>query len=78
MCLAIPVRVIAVRDGASATVDIGGVQKDISTTLLDGLSVGDYVILHAGFALSRLDRDEAERTLALLEELETAVPGRAL
>lgn len=77
MCLAIPVKVIAVHDGASATVDIGGVQKDISTALLDGLSVGDYVILHAGFALSRLYPDEAERTLALLEELETAAPGRA-
>ena len=77
MCLAIPVRVIALRDGAAATVDIGGVQKDISTALLDGLSVGDYVILHAGFALSRLDPEEAERTLALLEELETAAPGRA-
>ncbi len=77
MCLAIPVRVIAVRDGASATVDIGGVQKDISTALLDDLSEGDYVILHAGFALSRLDPVEAERTLALLEELQTATPGRA-
>ncbi len=77
MCLAIPVRVIAVRDGAEATVDIGGVQKDISTALLDDLSEGDYVILHAGFALSRLDPVEAERTLALLEELETSAPGRA-
>lgn len=77
MCLAIPVRVVAVRDGPSATVDIAGVQKDISTALLDGLAVGDYVILHAGFALSRLDPDEAERTLALLEEMETAAPGRA-
>ncbi len=77
MCLAIPVRVMAVQDGASATVDLGGVQKDISTALLEDLLVGDYVILHAGFALSRLDPDEAERTLALLEELETAAPRRA-
>ncbi len=77
MCLAIPVRVIAVRDGASATVDIGGVQKEISTALLDDLSVGDYVILHAGFALSRLDPVEADRTLALLEEMETSAPERA-
>ncbi len=77
MCLAIPVEVIAVRDRASATVDIGGVQKDISTALLDDLSVGDFVILHAGFALSRLDPEEAERTLALLEELEAAAPGKA-
>ena len=77
MCLAIPVRVTALRDGAAATVDIGGVQKDISTALLDGLSVGDYVILHAGFALSRLDSEEAERTLALLQELEATAPGRA-
>ena len=76
MCLAIPVKVIAVRDEASATVDIGGVQKDISTALLHDLVVGDYVILHAGFALSRPDPDEAERTLALLEEMETAAPGR--
>ncbi len=68
---------VALSDGAAATVDVGGVQKDISTALLDDLSVGDYVILHAGFALSRLDRGEAERTLALLEELETAAQGRA-
>ena len=76
MCLAVPTKVIAVRDGASATVDICGVQKDISTALLEDLSVGDYVILHAGFALSRLDPEEAERTLGLLEELETASRGR--
>jgi hydrogenase expression/formation protein HypC len=46
-------------------IDLDGVQKEISLELLDGVEVGDYVILHVGYALTRLDPDEAERTLAL-------------
>lgn len=74
MCLAIPVKVIALGGGESATVDMGGVQKDVSIALLNDVSVGDFVILHAGFALSRLDPEEAERTLALLGELDAVAP----
>ena len=65
MCLAIPVRVVELRDEATAIVDLGGIRKEISLALVDGVEVGDYVILHVGYALARLDPGEAERTLAL-------------
>jgi hydrogenase expression/formation protein HypC len=48
-----------------AIVDLDGIRKEISLALVDGVGVGDYVILHVGYALARLDADEAERTLAL-------------
>ncbi len=68
---------IALRDGDLATVDLGGVRKDVSVALLDEVTIGDYVILHVGYALSRMDPDEAERTLALLAELDAAAPRSA-
>ena len=73
MCLALPVRVVEIGNGADsdrAVVDLGGVRKEISLALLDGVQVGDYVILHVGYALSRLDPEEAEKTLALFAELD--------
>jgi hydrogenase expression/formation protein HypC len=65
MCLAIPVRVVELRDDATGIVDLDGIRKEISLALVDGVAVGDYVILHVGYALARLDPDEAARTLAL-------------
>ena len=75
MCLAIPVKVIAVGGAAApdwALVDLGGVKKEISLALLDDVMVGDYVILHVGYALSKLDPEEAEKTLALFSEMNEA------
>lgn len=69
MCLAIPVKVVELGAGDTAIVDLGGVRKEISLALLADVQVGDYVILHVGYALSKLDPDEAERTLALFAEL---------
>jgi hydrogenase expression/formation protein HypC len=69
MCLAIPVRVVELMEGDHATVDVGGVRKEISLALVDGIAVGDYVILHVGYAIQKLDPEEAERTLALFAEL---------
>ena len=72
MCLALPVKVVEVGVGPAgdlAIVDLGGVKKEISLALLDGVKVGDYVILHVGYALSKLDPEEAEKTLALFSEL---------
>ena len=65
MCLAIPVRVVELHDEQMATVDLDGIRKEISLALVDDVRVGDYVILHVGYALARLDPEEAERTLAL-------------
>ena len=65
MCLAIPVRVVEITDGDNAVVDLDGVRKSISLALVDDVQVGDYVILHVGYALTKLDPEEAARTLAL-------------
>ena len=69
MCLAIPVRVVELLGEATAIVDLDGIRKEISLALVDGVQVGDYVILHVGYALSKLDPEEAERTLALFAAL---------
>lgn len=69
MCLAIPVKVVELREGEQALVDVGGVRKEISLALVDGVAVGDYVILHVGYAIQKLDAEEAEKTLALFAEL---------
>lgn len=68
MCLAIPVRVVELVGDDQAVVDLDGVRKEISLSLVDGVQVGDYVILHVGYALTRLDPEEAERTLALFAQ----------
>ena len=65
MCLAIPAKVTELKEDDLATVDFGGVRKQISLSLIDGVGVGDYVIVHTGFALSKLDPKEAEETLEL-------------
>jgi hydrogenase expression/formation protein HypC len=69
MCLALPALVTELRPDEMALVSLGGVTKEISLALTDGVAVGDYVVVHVGYALARLDRDEAERTLALLAEM---------
>lgn len=72
MCLGIPVKVIEV-NGQIAVVEVGGARRDVSLMLLDDVRPGDWVILHAGFAIQKMDEGEAEKTLALLREL----PGAA-
>jgi hydrogenase expression/formation protein HypC len=68
MCLAIPVEVLEILPDDRAVVSLDGVRKDISIALLDAVQPGDFVILHVGYALSRLDPEEARKTLALLAE----------
>jgi hydrogenase expression/formation protein HypC len=65
MCLAIPAKVVELRAGDQAVIDLGGVRKDISLALVENVAPGDYVIVHVGYALQKLDTGEAERTLAL-------------
>lgn len=69
MCLAIPVQVVELLPAQQALIDLGGVRKQISTALLDSVAVGDYVILHVGYAIGKLDQEEALRTLAMFGEL---------
>lgn len=75
MCLAIPTRVVELLPDSQALVDLGGVRKVISLELVDDVAVGDYVIVHVGYALTRLDPDEAARTLALMAEAGIDVGG---
>ena len=69
MCLAIPARVAEILENDMAIVDLGGVRKEISLALVDDVAAGDYVIVHVGYALNRLDPEEAEKTLALFAEI---------
>lgn len=76
MCLALPARVVELRENELGVVDLGGVRKEISLALLDDVQLGDYVIVHVGYALSRLDTEEAEATLRLFAEMgEMAADG---
>jgi len=65
MCLALPALVVALTPPDAALIDIDGVRKRISLELVEGVKAGDYVIVHVGYALARLDAEEAQRTLAL-------------
>jgi len=69
MCLAIPVRVMQRLENDDALIDAGGVRKRVSLALVPDAAEGDYVIVHVGYAISRLDPMEAERTLALFGEV---------
>lgn len=79
MCLAIPAQVTQLIDPENAVVDMGGVRKAISIALVDEVCVGDYLIVHAGYALNRLDPEEATETLRLIAELsemaDDEIPG---
>ncbi|MEA2374310.1 MAG: hydrogenase expression/formation protein HypC [Thermoleophilaceae bacterium] len=75
MCLAIPGRLVEIVDEANrlAKVDVAGVRRNVNIALLDsdgdGVQPGDWVLIHVGFALSKVDEDEALATLKLLEEM---------
>ena len=68
MCLAIPAQVVEVAgSGETAVVSVGGVRKAISLALVEGVNAGDFVLVHVGYALSKVSELEAERTLSLLD-----------
>jgi hydrogenase expression/formation protein HypC len=69
MCLAVPVRVVALLGAQWVETEVGGIRSRVSTALIDDVAVGDYLIVHAGFAITRLDVEEAEKTLALFDEI---------
>ena len=68
MCLGIPSRIVEIHD-ESAVIDVDGVRREANVQLLENPSVGDYVIVHAGFAINTIDPDAARETLALLSDL---------
>lgn len=71
MCLAIPGKIIEMVDAENhiAKVDVGGVRRNINTGMLDGVQVGDYVLIHVGFAMTKIDEHEAAETLRILKEI---------
>ena len=75
MCLAIPGRIVAISDGEGfdrrGTVDFDGVRQEVALAYLPEAQIGDYVLVHVGFAITRLDTDEAERILREIRELTT-------
>lgn len=68
MCLAIPARVIELLPDDMARVSLDGVGKVVSIALVENVAIGDYIVLHVGYALAKIDEAEAKRTLELLRE----------
>jgi len=68
MCLAVPMKIITI-EGFSAMVEAGGVSREINLRLLEGAQVGDYVLVHAGFAIEKIDEQEAKETLELMQQI---------
>jgi hydrogenase expression/formation protein HypC len=68
MCLAIPVKVVSI-EGSEAEVEIGGVKRRVSIILTPEAKVGDYVLLHTGYAINVINEAEAQETLKILEEM---------
>jgi hydrogenase expression/formation protein HypC len=73
MCLAIPGKIVEIVDAENhlAKVDVGGVKRSVNIGMLDedGVGVGDYVLIHVGFAMSKIDEQQAEETLRVLKEI---------
>jgi len=69
MCLAVPVRVAALLGDQWVEGEVGGIRSRVSVALIESIAVGDYLIVHAGFAIARLDVEEAEKSLALFDEI---------
>lgn len=70
MCLAVPAMLVEVFPGELGLVDAGGVTRKVSLALVEGASPGDYLLVHAGFAIEVIDAGEAEKTLELFRQLE--------
>lgn len=69
MCVAIPSEVVAIKD-KMATIDVSGVRRDVSLLLLpEEVVIGDYVLVHAGFAIQKIDQEAAEDALKLIREI---------
>jgi len=74
MCLGIPMKLTS-RDGDTGIVVLEGVERKVNLSLVEEAEIGDYLIIHAGFAIERLEPEQAEETLELFRELARAVEG---
>lgn len=69
MCLAMPAQIIMIKENDKAIVNLGGIEKEISTILVDSPKIGDFVIIHVGYALTKLNEIEAKKTLAIFSQM---------
>jgi hydrogenase expression/formation protein HypC len=69
MCLAVPMEIIEIREDGSGVAVLGGIHRAVNLALVDNVTPGTYVIVHAGFAIETLDRESADATLALFDEI---------
>lgn len=74
MCLSIPGKIVEI-DGIKAVADILGASREISLELVEGIELGDYVLIHAGCAIQKLDKEEAQNTIDLFNELKDVMNG---
>lgn len=72
MCLGVPGKIIEITRNV-AKVDVGGFLRDISLELCPGVSIGEYVLIHTGFAIQKVDEKEAQETLELLKKMVEAI-----
>ena len=77
MCLAVPARVVVLLGDQWVETEVGGIKSRVSVALLEEVALGDYLIVHAGFAITRLDVEEAEKSLALFDEIAARLGGCA-
>ncbi len=73
MCLGIPARIVSLGEAFRAEVEIGGIRREVDLTLVPESKVGDYVLIHVGYAIERIDEAEAMETLALIQQMAEAV-----
>ncbi len=71
MCLGVPMRIKKKIDDSKYIAELGGVEREVLTTLIDDIKVGDYVIVHTGFAINKLDLKEAEDMINLIKEMKS-------
>jgi len=77
MCLSIPSKVEKIDENNMATVDTMGVKRDISLDLMaDDVQIGDYILIHVGFAMNKIDKEEAEQSLRVYEEMVEAMQAQ--
>ena len=74
MCLAIPMKIVEVRPDATGVADLDGARHEVNLSLVNDPRLGEYVIVHAGFAIEKLDETEANERLALFDELARLAP----
>ena len=75
MCLAVPMLIVSISDEGAAVAEVDGTRYDVDLSLVDEAAEGDYVIVHAGYAIERLDQAEADERLALFAELARIARG---